>query len=66
MNFMLFHNSCTRNCDCHILLIMIGNADKEFCHKLLLILVEEKGLHIIKTDCSGKRVVAFSTEEKTI
>ena len=39
MNFMHFHNSCTRNCDRHILLIMTGNAHKESCYKLLLTLV---------------------------
>ena len=51
------HNS-TRNCDYHILLIMTGNAHKESCHKLSLILVREEGL--IKTDGSGKMVVAFT------
>ena len=30
------------NCDHHILLIITGNADKESCHKLLLILVREQ------------------------
>ena len=55
MNFMHFHNSSTRNCDHHILLIMTGTAHKESCHKLLLILVREQGL--IKTDCSGKMVL---------
>ena len=44
MNFMHFHNSSTRNRDHHILLIMTGNARKEYCHKLLLILVREHGL----------------------
>ena len=44
---------------------MIGNARKESCHKLLLILVREHELHIIKTDCSIKMVVAF-TIKKTI
>ena len=61
MNFMHFHNSSTRNCDHHILLIMTGNAHKESCHKLLLILVREQRL--IKTDCSGKIVVAFSIKK---
>ena len=28
MNFMHFYNSCTQNCDYHILLIMTGNAHK--------------------------------------
>ena len=66
MNFMHFPNSCTRNCDQHILLIMTGNAHKETCNKLLLILATEQGLYIIKTDCSGKMVVAFTIKEKTI
>ena len=44
---------------------MTGNAHKESCHKLLLlILVREHGLCIIKTDCSGKMVVAFPIKEK--
>ena len=50
MNFMHFHNSCTRNCDYHILLIMTGNAHKESSLKLsfILILVRAKGLFISK------------------
>ena len=36
MIFMHFQNSCTRNCDHHILLIMTGNAHKKSCHKLWL------------------------------
>ena len=64
INFMHFHNSCTQNFDHHILLIMTGNAHKESCHKLLLILVREQGLYIIKTVCSGKMVVAFTIKEK--
>ena len=65
MNFMHFHNSSTQNCDYNFLLIMIGNVHKESCHKLLsLILVREQGLHVIKTDCSGKMVVAFTVKEK--
>ena len=40
---MHFHNSCTRNCDHHIVLIMTGNAHKESCHKLSFILVKKKG-----------------------
>ena len=44
INFMHFHNSCIRNRDHHILLIITGNACKEFCHKLLLIFVREEGL----------------------
>ena len=65
MNFMLFHNSSTRNCDHHILLIVTGNAHKESCRKLLpLILVREHGLYIIKTDCSGEIVVAFTIKQK--
>ena len=35
-------------------------------YKLLLILVKEHGLYIIKTDCSGEMVVAFTIKEKTI
>ena len=64
MNFMHFLNSCSRNCDHHILLIMTGNAHKESCHKLFLILVREQGLYIIKTDCSGEMVVAFTITEE--
>ena len=66
MNFMHLDNSSTQNCDHHILLIMTGNAHKESCHKLSLILVREQGLYIIKTDCSGEMVVAFTIKEKTI
>ena len=62
MNFIHFHNSCTRNCDHHIFLVMAGNAHKESCHKLSLILVREKRLKI-KTGCSGKMVVAFTDTE---
>ena len=38
------------DCDHHILLIMTGNAHKESCLKLLLILilVREKGLYMLK------------------
>ena len=43
---------------------MTGNAHKEFCHKLLLILVTEQGLYIIKTDCDGEMVVAVTIKEK--
>ena len=63
---MHFHNSCTQNCDHLILLIITGNAHKESCHKLLLIRVREGRLYIIKTEFSGKMVVAFTIEEKTI
>ena len=63
---MHFHNSSTRNCDYRILLIMTGNAHKDSCHKLLLILVSEQGLYIIKADCSGKMVVAFTIKEKLL
>ena len=59
MNFI--HSSSTQNCDHHILLIMTGNAHKESCHKLSLILVREQGL--IKTDCSGEMVVAFAIKK---
>ena len=62
---MHFHPSSTRNCD-HHLLIMTGNAHKEFWHKLLLILVREQGLYIIKTNCSGKILVAFTIKEKNL
>ena len=61
MSFIHFHNSCTQNCDHHILLIMTGNAHKESCHKLSLILVREQRL--IKTDCSGKMVVGFTIKK---
>ena len=44
---------------------MTGNVHKESCHKLLsLIPVKEQGLYIIKTDRSGKMVVAFTIKEK--
>ena len=56
------YNSSTRNCDPHILLIVTGNGHKESCHKLSLIFMREQGL--IKTDCSGKMVVAFTIKEK--
>ena len=64
MNFMHLHNSSTRNCDYRIFLIMSGNAHKESCHKVSLALVREQRLYIIKTDCSGKMVVAFTIKEK--
>ena len=63
MSFMHFHNSFTRNCDHHILVIMAGNDHKEFCRKLSLILVREQELCIIKTDCSSKMVVTFTIIE---
>ena len=66
MNCMHFHNSSIRNRDHHILLIMIGNANKESCHNLSLILVREQRLYIIKTVCSGKMVVAITIKEKVI
>ena len=62
MNFMHFHNSCTRNCDHHIFLIITANAHKESCHRLLLKLVKEQRL--IKTDCSGKMKVSVTIKEK--
>ena len=43
---------------------MTGNASKESCHKLSLILVREHGLYIIKIDCSGEMVVAFTIKQK--
>ena len=64
MNFMHLHNSPTRNCNYHFLLIMSGNAHKESCHELSLILVREQELYIIKTDGSGKMVVVFTIKEK--
>ena len=64
MIFMHFHNSSTRNCDRHILLIMTGNAQKEACHKLLLILTRKHGLYIIKTDGSGEMMIAFTIKQK--
>ena len=64
MNSMHFYNSCSRNCDYHILLIMIGNGHKESCHKLSLIFVREQGLYIITTDdCSSEMVVAFTIKK---
>ena len=63
---MHFHPSSTRNGDQHILLIVTGNAHKESCHKLLLILVREHGLYIVKTNCSGKMLVAFTIKEKNL
>ena len=44
-------------------LIFTGNGHKESCHKLLLIFVREHGLYIIKTDWSGKMVIAFTIQE---
>ena len=61
--FYALSHSCARNCDHHIVLIMTGHAHKESCHKVLLILVREQGLYIIKTDYSGKMVVAFTVKE---
>ena len=66
MNSMHFHNSSTQICDNHVLLIMTGNANKESCHKLSLILVREQGLYIIKTDCSGKMVVTFIIKKNNL
>ena len=43
---------------------MTGNAHKESCNRLLLILVWAQGLYITKTDSNGKMVVAFTIEEK--
>ena len=63
---MHIHNSSTRNCDRYIPLLMTNNAHKESCHKLSLILGREQRLYMIKTDCSGKMVVTFTIEEKTI
>ena len=39
--FMHFQNSCTRNRDHHVPLIMAGNTHKAFCHKLWLTLKVE-------------------------
>ena len=61
MNFMHFHNSSAQICNHHIHLIIDSNAHKESCHKLSLILVREQGL--IKTDCSGKMVVASTIKK---
>ena len=44
LSLMYFHNSSTRNRDHHILLIITGNAHKESCHRLSLILVREQEL----------------------
>ena len=63
MNFMHFHNSCTQNCDYHILLIMIGNAHKESCHKLSLCLSRRKDWNTIKIDGSDQMVVTFTITE---
>ena len=43
---------------------MTGNAHKESCHKLSLILVREQGL--TKTNCSGEMVIAFTIKEKNL
>ena len=64
MDFLHFHNFCTPNCHHHILSIIVGNAHKKSCHKLLIILVRDKEVYIIKTDCSGRMVVAFTIKEK--
>ena len=42
---------------------MTGKAHKESCHKLSLIFAREKGLYIIKTDCSDKMVVVFTIKK---
>ena len=51
---MHFQNSCTRNCDHHIFLIITGNAHKQSCHKLWLILKRE-GI-----ETQSKLMVAFT------
>ena len=33
---MHFHNSCTQNCDHHILLIMTGNAHKKILPQIIV------------------------------
>ena len=43
---------------------MAGNAHKESRHKSLLVFVREQKLYIIKTDRSGKMMVAFTIKEK--
>ena len=43
---------------------MTGNAHKESFYKLSLILVREQRLYLIKTDCSGEMMVAFTIKEK--
>ena len=43
---------------------MAGNAHRESCHKLLLILVRKQGMYIIKTDFGDKMVIAFTIKEK--
>ena len=60
---MHFHNSSTRNYVHPILLIMTGNAHKESCHKLLLILVRRKELYMIKTNYSGEMMVPFTIKK---
>ena len=50
---MHFQNSCTRNCDNHILLIMTGNAHKESCNIWLIL----KGEGI---ETQSKLMVAFT------
>ena len=46
---------------------MNGNAHKESCLKLLLILIlEREGIVDTKADCSGKMLVAFTIKEKPI
>ena len=64
MNFIHFHDSSIRNCDHYILLIMTGNAHKQSCHKLSLILVREHELYLIKADCSDEMVLAFTIKNK--
>ena len=46
---------------------MTGNAHKEPYRKLLSsILMRKQGFYIIKTDCSGEMVVAFTIKEKKL
>ena len=54
--------------DILVFLVMTGNAHQESCLKLslILILVREKEFYVIKTDCSGEMVVAFTIKEKTL
>ena len=43
---MHFHNSCTRNRDHHILLIMTGNAHKESLPQIIVNTCQEEGIEI--------------------
>ena len=64
MNFMDFHNSCTRNCDHHILLNLTGNTHKESCHKFIIVNTCERARIVHNQNLLQRRtMVAFTIKE---